>query len=59
MTTFEVVGPDPDGDWYIERIEQRSAVTNRYVLSEAYPTKEKAQAAADAFNADPENAPTA
>lgn len=59
MPTFGVIGPDPDGDWFVERIEKRGIVTERFVLNEAYPSNEEAQTAADQFNADPASAPTA
>ncbi len=59
MPKFEIIGPDPDGDWYVERIELRGTVTNHSVLMEAYPTEKKAQSAADSYNADPDSAPTA
>ena len=54
---YEVQGPDPDGDWFVVRIERKGSVQSRTALIEAYPTAEKAQAAADRFNADPASAP--
>ncbi|WOF44285.1 hypothetical protein KNJ79_04980 [Sphingopyxis indica] len=58
MPTFEVQGPDPDGDYWVVRVEMKGAVENRTSLIETYSTAERAQAAADRFNADPDSAPT-
>ena len=58
MPMFEAVGPDPDGDWFVVRAETKGSNRSRSSLSEMYPTKVKAQEAADRFNADPDSAPT-
>lgn len=57
--TYKVRGPDPDGDYFIVRVEMKGAVESRTSLIEMYPTAEKAQEAADRFNADPASAPAA
>ena len=51
MANYEVRGPDPDGDWFVVKIEQRGEVRDEIALDEAYDTEAQAQAAADEFNA--------
>lgn len=52
MPTYEVHGPDPDGDFFIVRIETRGEVHSETSLDEVYSTLEDAQAAADILNAE-------
>lgn len=58
MPKFEVEGPDPDGDYWVIRVEMKGAVGSRMSLQESYSTADDARLAADGFNADPESAPT-
>lgn len=51
MASYEVRGPDPDGDWFVVKIEQRGEVRDELALDEAYDSEPQAQAAADALNA--------
>lgn len=51
MASYEVRGPDPDGDWFVVKIEQRGEVRDEMALDEAYDTEAQAQAAADTLNA--------
>lgn len=51
MANYEVRGPDPDGDWFVVKIEQRGEVRDELCLDEAYDSEAKAQAAAHALNA--------
>lgn len=57
MPTFEIEGPDSDGDWWVIRNEMLGNVMRHTALRECYPNEEEAQAAADSFNADPGSAP--
>lgn len=52
MARYEVRGPDPDGDWFVVKIEQRGEVGDEMALDEAFGSEAKAQAAADALNAE-------
>lgn len=58
MPDYKVRGPDPDGDYFVVRVEMKGDVESRTALVEMYATAKDAQAAADRFNADPANAPT-
>jgi hypothetical protein len=51
MASYEVRGPDPDGDWFVVKIEQRGEVRDEMALDEAYDTEAQAKAAAAALNA--------
>lgn len=51
MASYEVRGPDPDGDWFVVKIEQRGEVRDEVTLDEAYDNEAQAKAAADALNA--------
>ena len=51
MPTYEVRGPDPDGDFFIVRIETKGEVPSEISLDEVYVTREAAQAEADKLNA--------
>ena len=51
MPTYDVHGPDPDGDFFIVRIETKGEVHSETSLDEVYVTREAAQAAADKLNA--------
>lgn len=57
MPTFEVQGPDPDGDYWVVHVEMKGDVESRTSLIETYSTAEGARAAADSFNAEPDSAP--
>lgn len=57
MTTFEVHGPDPDGDFWVVRIDERLGSRSEVAMPEAYATAADAQVAADKFNAHPDAAP--
>lgn len=58
MPDYKVRGPDPDGDYFVVRIEMKGGVESRTALVQMYATAEDVQAAADRFNADPASAPT-
>lgn len=47
MPTYEVHGPDPDGDFFIVQIETKGEVHSETSLDEVYSTRADAQAAAD------------
>lgn len=49
--SYEVRGPDPDGDWFVVKVEQRGEVRDELCLDEAYDSEAKAQSAAEALNA--------
>lgn len=57
MSTFEIAGPGPEGDYSVVRADTVRDVTHYTPLPEFYETADKAQMAADAFNADPASAP--
>lgn len=44
--TYEVRGPDPDGDWFVIQIDGDEETT----LDEAFDNEAKAQAEADRLN---------
>ena len=46
MTTYQVRGPDPDGDWFIVEIDGDEATA----IDETFATEGAAQAAADRLN---------
>jgi hypothetical protein len=50
MPTYEVHGPDPDGDFFVVRIETKGEVHSETSLDEVYATREAAEAAANALN---------
>lgn len=58
MPQFEVEGPCPDGDFFVVRVEAAGDETTRTFLCESYATVGAAQAAADLFTAQPDDAPT-
>lgn len=51
MPTYEVHGPDPDGDFFIVCIETKGEVHSETSLDEVYATREDAQAAVDELTA--------
>ena len=51
MPTYEVHGPDPDGDYWVVAVEVEGAVMLETSLLETYVTKDAAQQAANLFNA--------
>ena len=55
MPTFEIAGPGPEGDYCVVRAETARDVTHYTTLPKSYATADEAQAAADAFNSDPES----
>lgn len=55
MQTYEVHGPDPDGDYWVVEVEEDGAVTTETSLPETYLTRETAQVAAALLNANPAN----
>ena len=46
MLAYEIRGPDPDGDWFVVKIESDDEIA----ISETFPTEDTAQAAADELN---------
>lgn len=47
MPTYEVRGPDPDGDWFVVQIDGDEETAS----DEAFATEAKAKAAAERLNA--------
>lgn len=54
MPKYQVQGPDPDGNYFVVCNEARSSALYQSTLLDTFDTKETAQAAADALNADPQ-----
>lgn len=50
MPTYEVRGPDRAGSYWVVEIEVKGAVISETPLAASYPSREKAQAAADKKN---------
>lgn len=50
MPKYEVHGPDPDGDFFVVRVETKGEVHSETSLDEVYSSREDAQAAADRMN---------
>lgn len=50
MPIYEVHGPDPDGDFFIVRIETKGEVHSETSLDDVYSNRADAQTAADKLN---------
>lgn len=49
MPEYQVRGPDPDGDWFVVRVDG----DDETAIDEVFASEAKAQGCADALNAQP------